>query len=283
MRDSNIRGQIQKYQHERTRRMRPDREVARLKNKPTLVLKEDIRDIVADLDRTLAEHVPRGLIHIGGGSVLAAWYNHRQSTDIDLWVAQTSAHRLIQCANSEEQWRALFTTPGRQTVIQASQWEQTDLEMDVDGVKVTLFASWIPDMNRRNRQSVRGTGFGVATTEEILRGKIRERWSQGQHAVPIRDLYDLVVARSLEPRAVATVLKELSLDDRLARAKRLERLPDDWHERDPKPIIEPTFDLELKRLGKAVAEAMRTGNMLVIPKARRTGQTKRSMRPGLER
>ena len=140
--------------------------------------------------------------------------------------------------------------------------------LTVNGIPVSLFTTHFAQARLKNRQMMRGTIFGAATTEEILTGKIIGRWAASSKSpIPIRDVYDIYIARTLEPLALDTVLRRMSEGERQQAAAQLRALPHDWHEADPKAIIEPAFDFELRGAGARLAGAIESGDWRWIEKA----------------
>ena len=256
--------------------LRGDPEVTRRRARPTLAPTDDIATILNALSSHLQTRgVPRGLLHLGGGSVLAAAWSHRTSTDIDLWVSPERAPQLLALAPDAESWVTLFSPPGHRAIVDtASSRIHGSLIMTLDDVPVSLFTSHFADRTTTNRQVIRGSIFAVATTEEILSGKLLGRWTdQLDRAIPIRDLYDVTVARAVEPRALRRVLRSMPEAARTKASERLLSLPEDWHLRDPKRILDPVFDVTLPGLARRLAQPIRNGDWQRIPAPQRTDFT----------
>ena len=67
-------------------------------------------------------------------------------------------------------------------------------------------------------------------------------------------------------------------------SERLTSLPEDWHLRDPKPILDPVFEVALPSLARRLAQPIRDGNWETIPVTHRTDFTAPPQRDqGLER
>ena len=264
----------------KSRALGGDRAVARRRARPTLAPGADIAHTLKLLSGHLARYgVESGLIHLGGGSVLAAAWEHRRSTDIDLWVPQERAERLKRLARSEEEWKVLMCPKGSIVEPEGMSWMRMNAAMTLNAVPISLFSSHIPQGDDKNRQSMRGTIFGAATTEEIITGKIAGRWADATRAtIPIRDIYDVHVARALEPRALERTMRKLSDEERQRAATKLRAVPIDWHERDPKPIIEPKFKVDMRRAGHTLARAIETADVTQITICKRTWKGSRRQR-----
>ena len=232
-----------------------------------------------------AKGVRRGILHLGGGSVLAAAWDHRKSTDIDLWIAPERASELTSLAPDAAAWRTLFHPPGHQVTVQDATRENTSVTFELDGVPVSVFTSHYASHRNSRHQMMRGTIFAAANTSEILSGKLLGRWAeQARDKIPIRDLYDLVVARTVEPQAVLRTFRSMSDSARTQAASRLRSLPDDWYQHDPKPIIDPKFNVGLHALGQRLSHPFESGDWQAIPAAYRgDARDGRASEPGFQR
>ena len=249
-----------------------DRSLRRLKGKPFLVLQPDIAQQVDVLAKHLEGRLDVPLIHIGGGSVLAAYYGHRASTDIDLWGRWDRAQRVTERAHDNESWRRMFEIPGRTREPSHGDRRLCQVETDIDGVETTLGATWLV-RERARRQRVQGTRIAVLHTDEILGGKILERWQLRDHPIPIRDLYDVFVACHREPAQVQKVLQLLRGDPprRQRVLDKLMRTPADVHLSDEKPLREEIYDLELEGIASKLVPAVEQTNVRLIPSIRSLG------------
>ena len=210
---------------------------------------------------------------MGGGSVLAARWDHRHSTDIDLFVSPATMDAL---------------TNERRLLYQAVPIQLQDLgRVNVDAVSgflsgeicqtpCSLVASEFISDGRAGGVKVGATDFQAATTAEVLSGKIQGRMHRRgtqPAAVPIRDIYDIVVAAHLAPGVVDRILRRITPNGRSVIADDLRRLPDELHEADPKPLISPQYEMDLDGLPAAVADAIEAGDETLLPEAKRISQT----------
>lgn len=216
--------------------------------------------------------------------MLAAAWDHRRSTDIDLWVALAEAGLLGRAARSEEEWTVLIAPPG--SIIDRSQtsWTQVDAKLRLDGVPISLFTSHIPRTRQGKRQTMRGTIFGAATTDEILAGKMTQRWLDARGGmIPIRDVYDIVVGRTLEPRALERVVRGIAGEERKRAAARLRELPEGWETEDPKPVLDATFDVDLTNAIGELAEALESGDIKRISRSTKSAEGAKAQGCGRKR
>ena len=249
----------------------------RRRGKPTLEANEDIAEVLKLLSDHLSYYgVEQGVIHLGGGSTLAAAWEHRRSTDIDLWVSYEQADRVAGRVNNEEEWKQMVCPAGGQIVNKGTSWTEASAELRLHDVPITLFTSHFPQPREKRRQMIRGTIFAAATTQEILAGKLLGRWAEAvEERIPIRDIYDVIVARTLEPRALAEAMQRMSASQRRTAAKRLRALPENWHELDKKPVIDPQFEIELNGAGRRLATAIEDGDWEKVETCKKKG----SIRP----
>ena len=228
------------------------------------------------LNRAFSRVLPDTPIVMGGGSVLAARWDHRQSTDIDLFVSAATMNQLI----NENRLR-YFTLPAHLQETGQVRISPTSgfLSGAVLDTPCTLAASEFIEDVRPATHVIESTRFQAATNQEVLSGKLQGRMHR-RHTkpatAPIRDLYDIVLAAHLNPGLVDTILQGITPKGRTVIANDLRLLPDNLHEIDPKPIISPQYDMELDGLPSAVADAIESGDETLLPNASRISQSSAS-------
>ena len=185
---------------------------------------------------------------IGGGTILAAKWRHRTSTDIDIfwrkerWSPKEENARL-------KKWLALSKEQPKKTMLSAGvnkvEWEGGDTDFIATQVLQPAL----------RRDPVVGTELTACTTEEILAGKII-----GRALIPYRDIFDAAVAVLKEPQALKMALT-IALQDPVRGATAIDRIPKycrrisksgEWERQRGEYIHEP-----------ACIEAWRRGPMLV--------------------
>lgn len=144
---------------------------------------------------------------MGGGTALACRWQHRHSTDVDLFVAH-------------ERYRHFrWNTGGRFTLdLTAARLPVDRLIIDNRGAYISFHgrpghisvspARGLP-LDPRSPDTVRGTRVPFETTAEILAKKLLFRMARDQQLLP-RDLYDIAVARQRDAPALQTALDALS-------------------------------------------------------------------------
>ena len=185
--------------------------------------------------KPLANHLG-GERHIllGGGTALAARWAHRHSTDVDLFVEAADYKRLFHN-------EAHFT---RDLAFHAPEARHADVEPGFlkitfgDAGHVSVSSSpWLTPAPR-SADIVRGSRISIETTAEILAKKLRYRMIHNERIVP-RDLYDLAVARRLDPRALDDAFSQLKTQHLQHIETRLHYLTPGWLRRHPEPLLRP--------------------------------------------
>lgn len=140
---------------------------------------------------------------IGGGTILAARWRHRESLDIDLLVHPRTETRFLRPEAAPELHRRLEAAGARKiTFGRFSQilFEESRIEM--------LAADPQPQVGHR-RAIVDGSEATVLASSQILTGKFSNRSLNP----PVRDLYDLAVAATAAPRSLAIAVNALAGHD----------------------------------------------------------------------
>lgn len=165
------------------------------------------------LDRHVTPHTPGGDgWKIGGGTILAARWAHRQSEDIDLLVHPNTESHLEHRINPE--------LSARMREAGATYFDFETLPMiHFDNGRIEILARCPSPRRGHELALVDGRRATTLASAQILTAKLRHRSLDP----PVRDLYDLAVAARTEPRALAVALNTLSpraLDTRLLRWER---------------------------------------------------------------
>ncbi len=168
---------------------------------------------------------------LGGGTALAARWDHRHTTDLDYFIepkpyAQLYANATQFARDLERATgvRDLSVGPGATRIVLA------------DGGELSI--DTIPGFtgNPRSNDTVRGTAVGIESSAEILARKIGGRILGNNIFVP-RDLYDIAVSTHYDPDAFATARS--CFTDRQLRdiATELRSLHPDWMETHRQPVV----------------------------------------------
>lgn len=239
----------------------------------SLSMPNSLDPALRSLHGLFAQLLPDVTVVMGGGTVLAARWHHRESTDIDLFVSPSTMHVLT----SEK----LLVVQGLLTRLQGIGQANFNsvsgfLSGQVNDTPFSLAATEFVSENREGSDTIEGTNFYAAANEEIFSGKIKgrlHRFESQSIRVPIRDLYDIVVAAKLAPGVISQVLEGITPKGRSVIAADLRSLPDNLHEQDPKPLLNPKYRVELTGLAKAIAPAIEAGDESLLPQTTATAKS----------
>ena len=167
-------------------------------------LQEGLGWIVEFLDRW----IPRSIYAIGGGTILAARWQHRLSTDIDLFAEEGELANTLD----KNTWREI----GEALEQEASDGAITELVLNPSGFSFTMpsgpisFYS-IPRLTTNPLSDEREVTTGVYAehTTEILFKKLRGRMINASRYVA-RDLYDVVICYGVERGSLNAAIGFLS-------------------------------------------------------------------------
>lgn len=230
--------------------------------------------------------IPQAML--GGGTVLAALWNHRDSTDLDFAVPRSVVEGLP-----------------KGTPAQFAQWIERELGAKIRRVgekldeDAWLVAGDLPDgtpfsLHCLSHEEyalgppIRPTGTPSQGLHDIMKGKVAGRAVIARFLLgtthdtpPIRDAYDFVICAKMEPGVLRGVLAEMDEDFRLMAADAYSESPPDQHKRDRKPIIAPRFDVEMQGLPQVVGGAVRDMDFSMIPEFGPIGMaSSRALGPG---
>lgn len=160
-----------------------------------------LRTTFETLDSTLVEIVPEGQgWRLGGGTVLAARWAHRKSTDVDIFLPANSG-----IAALDPRWNPRFTNT--MNALGASRVEVQDRSLKfsfaIGRIEITQLDP-IPDMPLEP-VVVDDRDMTVYRNSQILTGKLYGRGKR----LPPRDIFDIAVARHEDPSALRTAVNYL--------------------------------------------------------------------------
>jgi len=160
----------------------------------------------------LDQWLPRSSYAIGGGTVLAARWEHRLSTDIDLF----SDERQLSDALEPNTWRELSESLNQRATIGAI----SDLVLSPTGFSFNTptgpisFSSMPRETaNAISREREVSTGIYAEHNAEILFKKLRGRMVNSSRYVA-RDLYDSIVCYELDRESLNEAMHTLSALER---------------------------------------------------------------------
>ena len=140
---------------------------------------------------------------IGGGTILAARWRHRESHDVDLLVHPRTETRLLNPQAAPELHRRLMAAGAKK--ISFGRFSQILFEES----RIEMLAAEPQPQVGHQRAIVDGGEATVLASSQILTGKFSARSLNP----PVRDLYDLAVAGTAAPQALAIAVNALAGDD----------------------------------------------------------------------
>ncbi len=161
-----------------------------------------LRRTRAILDAHLTPHTPGGEgWRLGGGSVLAARWKHRESDGLDVQVHARTERAYLGRERNPALWRKLYAAGATHIDFEAA----PAIEFGREGRIELLEVRPIPRLGHE-RTLVDDAEVTVLAPAQILTGKLVRRGL----SPPVRDLYDLAVAQRVDPGAAAVAVNALS-------------------------------------------------------------------------
>ena len=159
----------------------------------------------AILDAHVTPHTPGGEgWKLGGGTVLAARWHHRESFDLDIQIHPETERAHLELKRNPDLWRKMYAAGATRIDMEATPTIFFGKEGRIEFVE----ARPIPREGHRAVQLPSGRAVLLASSQ-ILAGKLVHR---GQ-AAPVRDLYDLAIGRTADPKATAIAVNALTLGE----------------------------------------------------------------------
>ena len=184
---------------------------------PTLDLNEPARSLFAQtvslLEKWLPPILPPGTSwRIGGGTVLAAQWQHRLSTDIDIFLPGRAG-----IAALSPQWDPQFVQEMEALGATRAEVQAKSLKFTLPSGRVEITAlDHTPPLDP-HRVHVNGHEVHVLPNACILAGKLTGRGMR----MPVRDVFDVCVAADLDPAALRCAVNQMSTQMRSEVAARL--------------------------------------------------------------
>ena len=199
-----------------------------------LRLPEGPAELLEAVREPLSEHLGgEHHIRLGGGTALAARWAHRHSTDVDLFVdpePYTHLYRNVHQFSADVEWHTgaveYLGVGHRYTIIALTDGE------------ITVLATLSLTDQPVSGDIVRGTRVALESNAEILAKKLTHRLADYHIFVP-RDLYDIAVARHLDPKALDTALATIPTPALEDVRSELGLLPPAWADGHRQPLLQP--------------------------------------------
>ena len=170
-------------------------------------------------------------LSIGGGTILQARWNHRISTDIDLFANRPIFLSIIG-ESSEELEAELYQVP--RLDASRSFVDANVIYCEIDGIELTVLPSDLNSIEDSGR-FFPSTELKTESTSTILHKKILGRMI-GDAAFEVRDLFDVYTALNVDRESLHKALRPIPQRSLNSISAMLEVLPDDWLEQSTKPL-----------------------------------------------
>ena len=208
--------------------------------------------VAARLFRVLSGFIPSEALSFGGGTVLAARWNHRRSLDVDLFCEPTANDALGPVGRARLE-AAIKTIPG--CAEEPTRCDSIATYAEIDGLEATLLPRTV-GIGSACTTRLAGTRLVLQSSAQILYAKVARRMYAGGE-IATRDAYDLACAQHFDPSALQFALgsidpREIHVVREVIRMMPAERLIDDR----VKPLIDPCFRWTAAELRGAVLEAL---------------------------
>ena len=210
-------------------------------------------DVAAEMFEKLTTIIAAQHLSFGGGTVLAARWNHRKSLDVDLFCEPTTYGRLSprERARVERAIREIAGCASSQT------WcEDIATYTEIRGVGATVLPGIIV-IEPGKPTTLDGTGLALQSSAQILYGKIAWRMYEGGE-IAVRDAYDLACARKHDPQALGQARAHVSPRVLETVSEIIRQLPPGWSAESEKPLLEPRYAWSEAELQERALSALRT-------------------------
>ena len=217
-------------------------------------------DVAADMFEKLTTIIAAQHLSFGGGTVLAARWNHRKSLDVDLFCEPTIYGRLSPRERTRVE-RAIHEIAG---CASSQTWcEDIATYTEIRGVEATVLPGIIV-IEPGKPTTLDGTRLALQSSAQILYGKIAWRMYEGGE-IAVRDAYDLASARKHDPQALAQARAHVSPRVLATVSEIIRQLPQGWSAEPEKALIEPRYAWSEAELQEQALAALRTrsGRMAV--------------------
>ena len=258
-------------------------------------LPDRLRSPFIGLANALLRVFPDAVIAMGGGSLLEARWDHRVSTDLDLFVSPQNLAKTFDGHRGSLYLRLVDAMNDAGVSINAANRVQRREQVFLsgtcgDGTPWSLAEMHYMNPNHPMLDSVEGTGIRAADVTEIFMGKIVGRahvagGSKGgiSQPIPIRDCYDICICAALAPHALRGIFDVLPPAARTRIATNFRTAPRDLHMRDTKPVISPTWVVALEGVAERIGEAVASKDLGRIPAAKKLNAPARNRQPAEDR
>ena len=216
--------------------------------------------------QVLSNGLPENRLILSGGTILQAIWAHRTSTDLDFFIP---GQAMSEDAGLRHDRMRIAAQSARKAGHEIDSFNADSMRGRIAGVKFSVgMANWMH--LEFGRSTVQNARVQAADIEEVFIGKIHGRLRHGRMVdgfVPIRDLYDMTVCMRQRPEILQHHFRQFTDDQVQVYAKRLRRMPANWHRLDEDRIIRPTYAVDLHGIPQRVGEAVERRDASFIPVA----------------
>ena len=173
-------------------------------------MEREFRTLIACLRHAIG---PEKMV-LAGGTTLEMLWRHRESTDIELFVSNATIIEIAKRGTAElERATARIDKVGE---ARTGGGARGLVEGTIQGVTFSIAGSDHIAWRRKPTARVSGTAVQCGTVEEVLSGKVLGRWvdrvKRGpapDEWAPVRDVYDVAVAKALAPDILQAVVAKI--------------------------------------------------------------------------
>ena len=172
---------------------------------------------------------------LGGGTALAARWQHRDSLDIDLFTSPQIYTQLIYRQSERINARLKNLASCR-----IATFGPQGCTIYLEGGKAEIVAVPAQTEHSRSGECTASPRIGLETTLEILAKKLHRRMIAHGMIIP-RDLYDMAVGRRFEPETVDAAWSAGPVMDPGVLVAALSSFSPGWIERHEEPVVNPRY------------------------------------------
>lgn len=195
-------------------------------------------------------------LSFGGGTVLAARWQHRTSLDVDLFCVPRAWRRLSyeQLRRLEQEIRNI---PGCQRERSCCHSIAAYAEIhDIEATILPRDSGGDAGLDAERRTELTGSHLRLQNTEEILYEKIHNRLYEAEE-ITVRDVYDIAAASIHEPTALRRTTARIGPYVIEEVCARIERLPEGWTSRQEQALIHASHDWSEREMIRAAVQGLR--------------------------
>ena len=223
--------------------------------------------VATALFRELSRFIPEQHLSFGGGTVLAARWQHRDSLDVDLFCEPGTYARLTPATRSQIE-EAMHGIAGCAT--ERTWCEDIATYTEIEGIEATVLPRTIA-IEPTTPSRLEHTRLAVQSTAQILYAKIAWRMYEGGE-IAVRDAYDLACARLHDPHSLTQARAQTSQRVLTTIAEIIKQLPDGWTAGTEKRLLNPHYAWTEAEIRKGALAALNP-----------QGETSMPQRQGLSR